>query len=137
MGLKRTIEALKLFDQVSTIGPFTSGADVARGLRGKAFALIEQGRVDKAEEALNSSLKLEPNSDVAKNELRYLAQLKGGGAKAPMKIGVTTDGKDLSRCSVCGQKFKQGTIGTAKGSSGVICDKCEKNSTKKAWQFWK
>ena len=137
MGLKRPSEALKLFEQVSTVGPFTSGAEVARGLRGKGFVLIELGRMAEAEDALNESLKLEPNSDVAKNELRYLAQLKSGGVKAPLEIKVTTAGKNIALCVACGKKFEHGSIVVAMGSSGVICDSCKKKSTKKPWQFWK
>ncbi|MCX7164792.1 MAG: tetratricopeptide repeat protein [Rhodocyclales bacterium] len=137
MGLKRTVEALKLFEQVSTIGPFVSGSDVARGLRGRGFILIELGRVAEAEEALNASLKLDPNSDVAKNELKYLANLKGGGSHAPMKLKVTTSGKNLALCVICGEKFEHGSIVDSIGSSGVICDRCKNKSTKKPWQFWK
>ena len=137
MALKRSSEALKLFEQVSNVGPYTSEADVARGLRGKGFVLIEMGRMAEAEDVLNASLRLDPDSDLAKSELGYIAQLKSGGAKAPGEMKVTLSGKNIELCDVCGKKFERGSVGVVMGRSGVICDSCNKKSTKKPWQFWK
>lgn len=137
MGLKRHAEALNLFKQASAVGPFTSGADAARGLRGQGFVLIELGRHEEAEDALKASLKLDPNSDMAKNELLYLARLKAGGPRATLQMSVVGGDKKASLCAVCGKPYKSGSIVESIGTTSVICDKCKTKSEKKPWQFWK
>jgi tetratricopeptide (TPR) repeat protein len=47
--------------------------DGTRALRGMAFVLIEQGKLDEAEARLNDALKMDPNDAKAKNELQYIA----------------------------------------------------------------
>lgn len=51
-------------------------------LRGIGFALIELDRLDEAEQAFNQSLQLEPGNELARNELRYIEQLRFAKAKA-------------------------------------------------------
>jgi tetratricopeptide (TPR) repeat protein len=46
----------------------------ARSLRGMGFNLIEMGKLEQAEALMNQSLKLEPDSQAAKNELQYIAE---------------------------------------------------------------
>lgn len=53
----------------------------ARALRGMGFNLIELGRLDDAERLMNQSLKLEPDSEAAKNELAYIAEQRAKAAK--------------------------------------------------------
>jgi hypothetical protein len=53
----------------------------AHFLRNKGFALTELNRLDDAEKAYEDSLKLDPSSDVARNELRYVTRLKAGSQK--------------------------------------------------------
>ena len=45
-------------------------------LRGIGFALIELDRLDEAQRAFESSLQLEPTSELAKNELIYIQQVR-------------------------------------------------------------
>jgi tetratricopeptide (TPR) repeat protein len=140
LGMKRQVEALRLFEKISEIGPFTSGADVARALRGRGFALIELGKLDEAKAVLLKSLEFDPDSKVAKEELSYIAQLKGSAmaAKTSVRIDtVTTSGRDMTVCVVCGDKVTQGKIVDTKGTPGLVCEKCEKKASKKSWQFWK
>ncbi|TMJ16597.1 MAG: tetratricopeptide repeat protein [Alphaproteobacteria bacterium] len=47
--------------------------DGTRALRGMAFILIEQGKLDEAEKRLNEALKMDPNDAKAKGELQYIA----------------------------------------------------------------
>lgn len=51
-------------------------------LRGMGFALIELDRLDEAEQAFNQSLQLEPGNALARNELRYIEQLRFSRAKS-------------------------------------------------------
>lgn len=48
----------------------------ARALRGQGFALIELDRLDAAEAAFRESLKLDPGSQMALDELTYIDQLR-------------------------------------------------------------
>jgi tetratricopeptide (TPR) repeat protein len=81
-ALKRWDDALADFDQGLAIAQMPDDSR-ARLLRGRGYVLTELNRLDEAEEAYNSSLKLAPNNALALNELRYIARLKAGGEKAP------------------------------------------------------
>jgi tetratricopeptide (TPR) repeat protein len=48
----------------------------ALALRGLGMALIELGRLDEAKHAYERSLKIDPTSEVARNELEYIEDLK-------------------------------------------------------------
>lgn len=51
-------------------------------LRGIGFALVELDRLDEAQRAFESSLQLEPSSELAKNELIYIQQVRARKAIA-------------------------------------------------------
>lgn len=51
----------------------------ARSLRGMGYNMIEMGKLDEAESYFTQSLAYEPNSDAAKNELKFIAQRKAIG----------------------------------------------------------
>jgi tetratricopeptide (TPR) repeat protein len=133
-GRKR--EALVLYDSVTEIGPHVSARDVAVAQRGRGFLLIEMGDLDRAETAFKASLELEPESEVALNELRYIDHLRQGG-RATFTKSVASSGPDLSRCAVCGKQFKKGVVVLVNGTPTSICKTCEGKFTKKWWQFWK
>ena len=81
-ALKRWADALANYDEG------LAGEDLAPNIRaimdrGRGFSLTELGRLDEAEAAYRDSLKLEPGNAIAENELKYIAQLKAGGAKEP------------------------------------------------------
>ncbi len=52
--------------------------DRARFERNLGAALIDLDRLDEAEAALNESIRLQPDNPAARNELRYLAQVRAG-----------------------------------------------------------
>ena len=136
-ALKQYPAALEIYNQISEVGPYVQGKDVARALRGKAFILIEMGRVTEGEDALKLSLSFEPDSKVALNELRYIAQLKNGGPRESLTTVVTKSGGDLMVCMICGKEVTNGTIVSMSDSERLVCEGCKSKSTKKAWQFWK
>ena len=71
--LGRHQEALGLFDQVLSQSGFVSPHQKAISLRGKGYLLVEEGDLDAAERVFLESLKLEPDSMLAKNELQFIA----------------------------------------------------------------
>ena len=54
------------------------GRELARALRGQAFVLVEKKDYDGAEKLYNDCLKIDPSDPVARSELRYIAQKRGG-----------------------------------------------------------
>ncbi len=82
IALKRWPDALANFDNGLKLDPLED-PDHAGLLRGRGFALTELGRLDEAEQSYRDSLKFDPNSPVAQSELKYLTQLRAGGAKEP------------------------------------------------------
>lgn len=59
---------------------------IARALSGKGVQLIDLERLDEAETALRQSLELEPESEIARNELEYIEQLRSQRAEEKEKI---------------------------------------------------
>jgi tetratricopeptide (TPR) repeat protein len=51
-------------------------SEVTRGLRGLGFVLIEQGKLDEAKAKFEECLKLNPDDERAKGELRYIEEQK-------------------------------------------------------------
>ncbi len=81
--LKRHSEALDAYTRATTIRDWAPSDQIARGLRGRGVQLVDLGRLDAAEQVLQKSLKLEPDSEVAKNELEYVAQQRSKEAAKP------------------------------------------------------
>jgi tetratricopeptide (TPR) repeat protein len=132
----RRKEALALYDGVTEIGPHVSARDVAVARRGRGSVLIEMGDLDGAETAFNASLEIEPDSEVALNELCYIDDLRRGGRATSMEA-VPSSGPNLSRCAVCGERFNKGVVVSVDGMPTSICRRCEGKLGKKWWQFWK
>jgi tetratricopeptide (TPR) repeat protein len=133
-GLKA--EALALYDQIGEIGPYMSARHLAVALRGRGFALIELGDLQRAEDAFKSSLRIEPNSQVALNELLYIEELRQGGAATNIET-VQWTAPDGSSCAICGNQFEKGIVVSLDGMPVSICNRCKGKITKKWWQFWK
>lgn len=90
--LKRPADALALYDPwLAQDDDDAADADRARMLRAKGFALIELNRLEAAEAAYRASLKLEPDHDLAKRELAYIARLRAGAP--PADVEMTTGDK--------------------------------------------
>jgi tetratricopeptide (TPR) repeat protein len=131
-------DALQLYDQVTKIGPYVSGRDLAIARRGRGFVLIEMGDLDNAELAFKESLEIEPDNDIALHELQYIQHLREGGARTYAE-SVESSGPDLSTCAVCEQAFEHGQVVSVRGIPVMICDRCHARLSKRKrwWQFWK
>lgn len=78
------LEALAYGDAVIAAGgalPLTEGLGILHRRRG--FSLIELDRLKEAREAFNQSLELDPGSEAALAELRYIDGLEAGRAPVP------------------------------------------------------
>lgn len=76
MRLDKPNEALQVWDRLLDGDRFSTDREVAVCLRGKAYALIELGELDPAEELLKETLVLEPDSELSLGELEYIAELR-------------------------------------------------------------
>jgi tetratricopeptide (TPR) repeat protein len=79
--LKRHEEALQCYVRAATVREWAPSTQVARALRGQGVQLVDLQRLDEAEAALKRSLELEPRSQVALEELKYIEQLRTDEAK--------------------------------------------------------
>ena len=86
LRLHRYEIALSLYDKVLTADDFLAPRGQALLLRAKGFTLTELRRFDEAEKAYRDSLALEPDHVLARNELAYIARLRGGGAPTPAQM---------------------------------------------------
>jgi tetratricopeptide (TPR) repeat protein len=85
-------EAMRLFKQAEADArefspPRVRNREIAAALRGQAFVLVEEKKLDEAEQLYNECLQLDFKDRVAHSELRYIAQLrkKAGQPEAPAK----------------------------------------------------
>ncbi|MGC4120599.1 MAG: tetratricopeptide repeat protein [Myxococcales bacterium] len=69
IGLGRFQEALELYRTLERPCEHVTGHELAMSLRGQGYILINQGQLDRAQEAFERSLHLEPHSEVAHSEL--------------------------------------------------------------------
>jgi tetratricopeptide (TPR) repeat protein len=136
MHCGRKEEALAHYAQVKELGPYVSGIDLAISLRGQGFSLIELERLDDAESAFRRALEIDPTSQIALNELRYIAHLRKGGA-AQQAGSTAVVGSNFFLCVVCGKQFAKGKVVSVKGVPKAICQRCNGKLQKKWWQFWK
>jgi tetratricopeptide (TPR) repeat protein len=80
MALRRWPEVLANEDK-GLKAPELGGPEKARLLRGRGYALTELNRLEEAQAAYQESLKLDPDSELAKHELTYIAGLMAGKPK--------------------------------------------------------
>jgi len=73
--LKDPVNALASFEAALGL-PSISNRDLAIALRGAAINLVDLGRLEEAKEKLLRSLEIDPDSDLAKSELAYIADLQ-------------------------------------------------------------
>ncbi len=94
--LGRFGEALDSYRKVAMASGWVPNSQKARAYRGQGFALTELRRLDEAESAFHESLKIEPDNETAKHELRYIGDVRaflsqyetGGGEAAPEDLRV-------------------------------------------------
>ena len=82
MALRRWAEVLENEDKALKADDLEN-SQKARLLRGRGYALTELNRLEEAQAAYQESLKLDPNSELAKHELGYIAGLMVGKPKEP------------------------------------------------------
>lgn len=74
-------QARELFQKAADASTFSPddrmGFDKRRALRGLGFILVEEGKLDEAEQMYRDCLAIDPSDDKAKAELDYIAQQKG------------------------------------------------------------
>lgn len=87
-ALGRFGEAVAMYDAALATGQGDPML-LARLHRGRGVVLIDLKRLDEAEAALKTSLELQPNHPLALNELKYIAQIRGG-TPINKPIGVVT-----------------------------------------------
>lgn len=81
--LKRHTESFDCYRRAATVRAWATKSQIARALRGQGVQLVDLNRLDEAEDVLRRSLELEPDSDVAKKELEYIAQQREGTPAEP------------------------------------------------------
>jgi tetratricopeptide (TPR) repeat protein len=108
-GLRQYERGLAMYDEVVRMGDEVRANVRAVALRGKGFQLIELGQLDLAEAAFLDSLRLDPQSPVARHELLYIRHLRGGGRQAPVET-VQTNTSQAMRCSFCGAQMQGGKV---------------------------
>lgn len=74
--LKRHEEALQSYVRAASVRDWAPESHVARALRGQGVQLVDLDRLGEAEAALRRSLEMEPESEVAANELKYINSLR-------------------------------------------------------------
>ncbi len=74
--LKRHQDAFDCYVRAASVRDWAPASQLARALRGQGVQLVDLDRLDEAESALQKSLELEPDSEVAKNELGYIGDLR-------------------------------------------------------------
>ena len=77
-SLKKHGESYELYLKAASSRPWSPITQRGRAIRGAGMQMIDLGRLDEAERILRQSLELEPNSEVAQNELLYIAALRRG-----------------------------------------------------------
>lgn len=77
-GLRRWSEALDIIDRAMATNDVMLMLHKPPLLRRRGFSLIELGRLDEAREAYEESLRIDPDNEIAKSELAYIARLKAG-----------------------------------------------------------
>ena len=71
-------EAYELYIKAINSRPWIQNKWRAKAMRGAGVTLIDLNRLDEAERMLLESLQIDPDSEVAKNELNYIKSLRGG-----------------------------------------------------------
>jgi tetratricopeptide (TPR) repeat protein len=69
-------DALRSYERAATVRDWAPPNQIAWALRGRGYTLVELKRIDEAEEAIKQSLVLDPQSEIGRDELEYIIQLR-------------------------------------------------------------
>lgn len=138
-ALGNSSEAIRLFETINKESEYVTGKDYARSLRGKGIALIDEGKLLEAENALSESLKGDPGNQLAQNELIYISQLKAGRVKKPSGKTITS-ATGVVECKYC-RGIQNLSIIKVEGEAVYICSTCKDNQVYKSDEtkksFWR
>jgi len=84
--LKRPADAVAGYDAALAVEDIYMELQRGKLLRNRGIALIDLERLDEAEANLRESLALEPDNEVAKSELEYIAELRTGAARNEVQL---------------------------------------------------
>ncbi len=84
--IKRHQEAFDCYVRAASVRDWAPASQVARSFRGQGVQLVDLDDLDEAERALQKSLELEPDSEVARNELAYIDDLRQKRAAQKQEI---------------------------------------------------
>lgn len=90
-GLRLFDEAMSCYREVAGSSAWVPDSQRARAYRGLGFALIELRRLDEAESAFHESLKIEPDHEGARHELKYIKDVSTFLSKYDSRGGKATD----------------------------------------------
>lgn len=85
-GLQRFQEAADILQSMIDNPALGMTLDEARAYRSLGVVLIDLGRLDDAERALNESIRIEPDNPGARSELQYIAELRRGGEQRELEL---------------------------------------------------
>lgn len=85
-GLQRFQEAAVILQGMIDNPALGLTLNEGRAYRNLGVVLIDLGRLDEAERALNESIRIEPNNPSARSELQYIAELRRGGAQRALEL---------------------------------------------------
>lgn len=88
---------------------------------------LERGQVDGSQAAVfRESLDFDPNSEVAENELAYIADLRAWGQRATAVETVSTEYGSPVVCARCGEipPERTGEVSVAHDRLSFVCERC-------------
>ena len=118
-------EALGLYNQATVLGPHLDGHRKALALRGIGFALIEMKDLDNAEQAFRDSLEIEPENELAHNEINYIQQIRAEIPVSNETFTIRSKPPDTTRCTLCHSILQKRYIRQdGNGNTISLCDGC-------------
>lgn len=122
-------KALAFYEQALQSRSTITAKAKGLALRGKGILLIEVGELDLAKKCLLESLRYEPDSQIALQELEYISHLKTGGESVPMRNDLKKTAPSQRKCFVCHKEIGAGFNGEFKimnldGRLVFLCPTC-------------
>lgn len=129
--LGQTDRAVSLYDKALKARPHMTTHTRACALRGIGIELIELQQLDFAEKYLKESLKYDPDSTLARNELQYINGLRVEGKARETEPMEITSNMRPTPCDYCGNELAAGgsdgfTVFNIEGRVLYLCTSCKK-----------